>query len=376
MQLDLANVITVSVSQAQTGLGKFNTSNVALFSTDTPGISFGDLGFKIYLSPKEVGSDFGTGSDTFAMANAIFSQQPNILTGSGYLVIIPFEPSETLGEAIERTEDLVQYFGILSTQIESQVDLLAAAAIVLPLNKIAFFVSRTLADIQPGGALDLLRTGDFHNSRGLYYGGAEDTDSLVMMASYVGRALSTDFSGSNTTQTMHLKDLLGVQPDPSDDLQTVLNFAQAAGADMYVSIVGVPKVFCSGDNMFFDQVYNQEWIVGALQVAAFNFLAQSSTKVPQTEAGMDGFKSALRKVCEQAITNAYIAPGSWNSPDSFGVQVDFLNNISQRGYYIYSQPISQQAQADREARIAPLVEIALKEAGAIHSANIIIFINP
>lgn len=374
MDLALTHVINISVSRAQTGLGKYNTSNVALFSTDTPDISFGDLGYKIYLSPKEVGTDFGTGSDTYQMALALFSQQPNILAGNGYLVVIPFEPSEILEDAIARTEGLVQYFGVMSTQIETSGDTLGAAAVLLPLNKIGFFVSRDPLEVQPGGRLDLLRSGGFENSRGLFYGADNDTDALLMMASYVGRGLSVNFSGSNTTLTMHLKDLLGIQPDPSMD-ETLFDFCQAAGADVYASFQGVAKTFCSGDNKFFDQVYNLQWFVGALQVAGFNFLAQSSTKIPQTEGGMDGLKGAYRNVCEQAVTNQYSAPGRWNSPDTFGNQNDFILNIAQRGYYIYSQPISQQPQADREAREAPLVQIALKEAGAIHSSDVIVYIN-
>lgn len=373
-QLSLTNVINISVSQAQSGVGDYNTSNIGLFSTDTPGESFGDDGFKIYLSPKEVGEDFGTDSITYAMANAMFSQKPNLLAGNGYLVVIPFEASETLDAAITRTEDLVQYFGILSTQIESQADMLAAAAVVQALNKIAFFVQRDTASIDSGGSLDLLTTGSFTQSRGIFYGSDNDNDALVMLASYAGRGLSVNFNGSNTTFTMHLKDLLGVQPDPSMT-QALLVKAQDAGADVYISLQGVNKVFCSGANTFFDQVYNLQWLVGALQVAGFNFLAQSSTKVPQTEAGMDGLKSAYRKVLEQAVTNQYLAGGEWNSSTTFGNQGDFLQNITQRGYYIFSQPVSKQSQTAREARQAPLIQIAAKEAGAIHSSSVIVYVN-
>lgn len=373
MNLSLDNVINISVSAAQNGVGAYNTSNLAIFSTETPDPVFDD-GFKIYLSPTEVGQDFGTDSVTFAMANAVFSQQPNILAGNGYLVVIPLNLSETLDAAITRTAGLVQYFGIMSTEIESQAHMLAAAAVIQPLNKLGFFVQKLEASIETGGSLDLLRSGGFTQSRGLYYGTTLDLDALVMQASYAGRALSVNFDASNTTITMHLKDLLGVQPDPTMT-QTYLNKAIAAGADTYVSLQGVPKVFCSGENMFFDQIYNLRWFVGALQVAGFNYLAQSSTKVPQTETGMDGLKGAYRNICEQAVANQYSAPGSWTSSTTFGNQSDFLQNVSQRGYYIYSTPISKQSQAAREAREAPIVQIALKEAGAIQKSNVIVYVN-
>lgn len=374
MDLELTNVIDISVSLSQTGIGDYNTSNLALFTRDTPGGGFGSLGYKIYLSPKEVGVDFGTNSETYAMANAVFSQTPNILAGGGYLVVIPFLSSELIDAAITRTQDLVQYFGLMLTEITTQAHMLSAAAVVQPLNKLAFWISKTAADVAPGGMLDLLQSGGFTHSRGLYYGATATADALAMMASYAGRALSTNFEGSNTTSTMHLKDLVGVQPDPSMT-QTILNQAQSAGADCYISLQGVAKVFCSGANSFFDQIYNLQWFVGALQVAGFNYLAESSTKIPQTENGVNGLKGAYREVCEQAVTNQYSAPGEWKSPTTFGNQGDFVQNVSQRGYYIYSIPIAKQSQSSRAARKAPLIQIALKEAGAIHSSSVIVNIN-
>jgi hypothetical protein len=90
---------------------------------------------------------------------------------------------------------------------------------------------------------------------------------------------------------------------------------------------------------------------------------------------MDGLKNAYRAICEQAVVNQYAAPGTWNSSTTFGTQDDFLANIEQRGYYIYSAPVARQSQAAREARQAPLVQIAIKEAGAIHSSDVIVFVN-
>ncbi len=474
MELSLSNVINIQVATSQTGAGEYNTSNLALFTEEAYDLtSFGTDGYKIYLSPTEVATDFGTDSNTYAMALKVFGQQPNILANSGYLVVIPFVPEVqsvtfsatptaggfrfifggsscpviaynaaasdaqvsirtiaglegatvtgsitastslavtfygqygdiaamttsnaltyaagssavvvTVGEvskgesyatAITRTEGLVQYFGLMATQVFGQVDMLAAAAVIQAANKIGSFVSYTAADVDSGGKLDLLTTGGFDKCRGLFYGDSFST-AIGMMAAYMGRGLSTNFDGSNTTQTMHLKDLIGVQPDPSMT-QTLLTKCQDAGADVYVSLQGVPKVFCSGADEFFDYIYGLGWLVGALEIAGFNFLAQTPTKIPQTEAGMDGLKAAYRRVLEQGVTNQFMAPGEWNSPVTFGSQSDFLANIRQRGYYIYSAPLASQSVAARDARVAPLVQIAIKLAGAIHKSNVIVFVN-
>lgn len=481
MDLSLDNVINVSIAETPVGIGRYNTSNLSIFTTDVYSAeTFGTLGYKIYLEPTEVGIDFGTNSDTYQQALAIFSQQPNILAGGGYLVIIPLivevqtiafsanaasgtfvlnygghasaainwndtasqvqtklqavqglsaatvagtinssvgltvtfnevygnislitatsnslmssvpaaititiaqsTAGETLGGAVTRTVGLVQYFGILINQnFADNADLLTTAAVVQAVHKMLFAASTSSASVAPGGAIDLLRTGGFTHTRGLYYGATSATDpnlaAVLEASAYAGRLLSVDFTGSNTTLNMNLKDLATVQPDGTMT-QTLFELCQAAGADVYASIQGVPKVLCSGTNSFVDQIYNQLAFAGDLQVAGFNYLAETSTKIPQTEAGVSGYKGAFRQVCEQYVTNQYIAPGVWNSPVTFGNQADFIANVAQVGYYIYSQPIAQQSQASRAAREFPAVQIAIKEAGAGDKGNVIVNINP
>lgn len=376
-QLSITNVITVSVAQAPAGLVPYNTSNLALFTREEyDPETFGDAGYKVYTSPSDVATDFGTDSVTYKMALAVFSQQPNILAGGGKLVIIPFLSSEELAvDAINRTKDLVQYFGVMQAEIDSQTYTLQAAAVIQTLNKIYFQVFRDPIEIAPDtGTIALIAAAGYTHTRGLYYEADNDTDALLMQAAYAGRALSVDFNASLTTITMNLKSLIGIEPDPGIN-QTRQDQATDCGADTYPSIEGVAKVLCSGANKFFDQVYNEQWFVGALRVAGFNILAQTSTKLPQTESGMTSFKGAFRKVCEQAVRNGYLAPGSWTLPDTFGVQADFYSNIENVGYYIYSSPISQQLPAVRETRVAPTVQIAAKEAGAIHKGNVLVTIN-
>jgi hypothetical protein len=173
---------------------------------------------------------------------------------------------------------------------------------------------------------------------------------------------------------MHLKDLVGILPDPTIT-QTLLTKAQDVGADCYVSIQGVPKTFTSGGNKFFDDVYNLLWFVGSLKIAGFNVLATTSTKIAQTENGVSSLKSAYRRICEAAVTNEFVAAGRWTSANTFGVQEDFFDNITQRGYYIYSQPVALQLPSDRAERNAPLIQMAIKYAGAIHSSSVIVNIN-
>lgn len=291
--------------------------------------------------------------------------------------VVPVVATTTVGEslqdAIVRTAEIVEYFGVLTTSIIPQADALASAALVQTFNKLLFIVSNDEDDIEVGGKLDLLRTGALRQTRGLYYGGTA-IEALRFAAAYAGRGLSVDFDGNNTTITMHLKDLVGIQADPTMT-QSILQKAKEAGADIMVNIQGVTKVFTSGANMFFDRIYNQLWIVGRFQVAGFNLYATTPTKIPQTEDGVLQLTSVIRKVCEQAVVNQYLAAGEWNSSTTFGSQADLLSNIRLLGYYIYSGPIAKQSTEAREARQAPVVQVALKEAGATHSGSMIVNIN-
>ena len=370
--LDLSNVISVSVLGAPTGLGLPNINTAALFSTETPVNNWSGLTYKVYTSSSAVGTDFGVTSKAFGIAAAFFGQLPNPLTTNGYLVIITLNASETVQAAILRTISLVYYFGILVDTLLSS-GFPALATYVQSLDKLLFYGSSTAGDLTGSGLFPTITSASESHTRGFFY--SDSTQLINAVAAYAGRALSTNFQGSRTTSTMHLKTLAGIPADPGMN-QTLLTQAQTAGADVYPSIAGLSGVFCSGANVFFDEIYNELWLKAALQTEGFNYLRQTNSKVPQTETGMEGLKSAYRKVCAQAVSNGYAAPGSWTSPDTFGDPETLVRCIKDQGYYVYSLPLSQQLQSQRAARQAPLVQIAIKAAGAVHSSNVIVEVNP
>ena len=538
--LPITNVITVSVSQQAATLGEFKINNVVLFTDDAFLVNTDNDVYRAYKSGTPVLDDFGAATMTYLMANALFSQQPNILAGGGQLIIAPFSPAsdgvinaavinapgsgysvndiltvvqgagsiktfnvntpgtgysvndvltvaggtggtflvtavdagtvtavklltpgtgytvtagattsapssgrsgckigvlsvtagtgaggtykvtsvggsgevlgitqltagtgyatetnlpvtvspavgnsctisitsilntETMIEAVARLDALVPFCGILSTVYPAGSDRKTLADSVQGYgNKILFLPSNVYSDV--AGVFTTIKAASDKRTRCLLYTTSAD-DALLYAAAYCGRGMCVDFDGSNTAITMNMKQLTGIDPDEGIT-QARWNACQTAGVDIYVNYQGVPAVVSTGGNGYFDDVYNIIWLVNALSVIGFNMLASVNTKVPQTEPGMSLIKSAFRKVCEQAVRNGYVAPGAWNSADWFGNQEDMINNILERGYYIYSAPVNLQSQADREAREAPLVQIAIKLAGAIQSINVLLNIN-
>lgn len=383
--LSLSNVINVTLVPSIAGLSEFNTANLLLYSTETTD-KFGDDKFRIYYSASSVAEDFGSDSLTYKMALGVFSQAPNILSNSGALIVAIKEGDESQVEAFNRLKSQVLFCGWITTDTIAN-DLAAidvsesssasvesaslATAVNTENNKIQFVVSNVESDIE--GVFTDIKNATLTKTRCLFYGGTAE-QAKIMMASYASKAMSTIFEASLTTQTMHLKPLAGVTPDPVMT-ETLLSKCKLAGVDSYISIEGVACVFSTGANGFFDEVFNELWFVNAIQTAGFNYLRQTNTKIPQTENGMTGLKNAYTQVCVRGVNNGFIGAGSWTSSDTFGNPDLFKRNIETSGFYVYSMPVAQQTKADREERKAPLVQIAVKTAGAIHSTNVMIYVN-
>jgi hypothetical protein len=377
--LPITNVVTISVSSPPAGVADYKVNNLAIFSKETPVnvlITASNPG--VYKTPTDVATDWGSGSEVYAQANLIFSQTPNILNGGGELIVFPMQSGDTLATNIPIAVAVAPFFGILyAGYAPNDAEVIAAAAVTEPLRIKLFASSHLTSSTTPStGLIAILTASNYKHARGLLYTvGALALNARKMAAAYAGRAMSVNFEGNATTSTMHLKDLVGIVGDPNIT-QAVLNTAQTAGADVYAIIAGAPKVYSSGANDFWDNVYNTDWLVFSLQVAGFNALATTSTKLPQTEPGIAVLRGAYINVLNLAVRNSFLAPGAWNSSELFGNPADLIRNVAQLGFYIYSTPVNQQSQASRVARQAPLIQIAVKFAGAVHSTSVVVSVNP
>lgn len=489
--LPITNIINVTVENTPQGLTEPNVNSVMLLSNETPINNQVSLtGYASYVSASQVASDWGTNSVTAQMANEIFSQSPNILSGDGVLNIAPMNlaVSATSGDFVttDISANLAGLTAVTNGDIKVTVD-----GVINNLGNLNFTACATLVDIATvlQGALpnaivtanateiiftskkvgtastialaafsstgtDLSGASYLHSASGTAAAGVNSTGETVlaaiarvnpivafaqvltnlnledtaveavaagiqaldmlfyqhfcssadnagvistiqqatetktrcllymvgqaaanlMKAAYVGRGCSTDYTGSNTVSTMNLKTLAGIVPDPYMT-ETIYLASQTSGADLYVSFQGVPAVVSNGANDYFDNQYANLALKFALETAGFNYLAQTNTKVPQTEPGMNGLKAAYAQVMEEFIANGALAPGSWTSSETFGDPEIFRANILQKGYYIYSMPIVDQNSSDRNARKAPLVQIAAKRSGAIQQSSVIVLVN-
>ena len=196
----------------------------------------------------------------------------------------------------------------------------------------------------------------------------------TMAAAYMARMHTVLFTGTNTAITMNLKELNGVVAE--DYTQTEIDGAQTVGLDIYTTFKEtVPKLLTSGANDFTDNPYNLIAYIDACQTDAFNVLGNTATKIPQTTQGLNQLLDAMEKTSQSFVTAGVFAPGTWTSSDTFGNLDVFNRNIEEKGYYWYSIPLSEQIQSERAQRKTPILQNAVKNAGAFHKANILINFN-
>ncbi|QKS60894.1 DUF3383 domain-containing protein [Cupriavidus gilardii] len=225
--------------------------------------------------------------------------------------------------------------------------------------------------LYPTNTTDLLST---FKALGLKYSFAQySSSSPYAAASLFGRLLTTDFNANNTTITLMYKQEPGIVPESLTSSQA--DALQAKNGNVFVEYSNDTAIIQYGvtpSGIFIDSVYNSIWFQNRIQTDVFNLLYQSQTKIPQTDAGNALIAAVIEAACDAAVNNGYLAPGVWNS-GGFGAlrQGDMLP----KGYYVYAPPIALQSQADREARKSVSFQVAAKEAGAIHTVDILVNVN-
>lgn len=193
------------------------------------------------------------------------------------------------------------------------------------------------------------------------------------ICSMFARAFAVNFSGNRTTITLMYKQLPGVVYEQLTETEAqVLEDKNCNVYVLYDNDTAILQYGVNCDGTFFDELHGADWLADAVQVAIYNLLYQSQTKIPQTDEGTAQIVNAAQRVLDQAVQNGFAAPGIWNA-DGFGTlqRGDRLDS----GYYVYMPSVDDQDQSEREARMAPPMQIAVKLAGAIHTADVIISIN-
>ncbi|ELM2648705.1 DUF3383 domain-containing protein [Salmonella enterica] len=371
--LPVSNVVNVDVIIGPRAATGRNFGSLLILGTSTV-IPVKER-LRLYSSKEDIGSDFGVDSPEYEAATVYFSQSPRpkeVYVGRWAKTLATGEAgaAENLMDAVNAVMGYTNWYGLGIADKEDIADddwLKVAAAVE------ASGVSRILAITTSDPAtMDATSTTDLaYKLKAAKYGRTfvqYSSSNKYAALSAFGRAFTVNFNGSNTTITLKFKQEPGITYETLTTDQAAALDAKNCNVFVYYqndTAILQQGVMSSGD--FFDERHGLDWLQNYVQTNLYNLLYTSTTKVPQTDAGVTRLLSNVEQSMDQSVTNGLVAAGVWN-----GGPIGQLNSgdTLTKGYYVYAQPISEQAQADREARKAPVIQVACKLAGAVHFADV------
>ncbi|MCH7331348.1 DUF3383 family protein [Acinetobacter modestus] len=347
----------------------------------TPVIGAGER-IRAYSGISEVADDFGITDPEYSAAIKFFAQNPRPTTvyiGRWVQAGDEASPPETLLEAVQACADASNaWYGLaVAAPIATDNDIISVAEFIEASSpyRIAGFTTQdddaktpATSDAEPTDIAYKLKKQKFERTLVQY-----SSESPYAVVSLLARTFAVNFLGNNTTITLKFKQepTIAAEYLRTSEALTLKNKNCNVFAEYNNDTAIIQEgVMCSGT--FIDERHGLDWLQNYLQTALWNAHYTSPTKIPQTEAGMNRHCAVLEHALEQAVTNGLVAPGVWNG-DSFGTLK--TGDTLTKGYYVYSNPIDGQSQADREARKATPIQVAVKLAGAIHSVDVLVNVN-
>ena len=371
--LPVSNVVNVDVIMSPVAATGRNFGALLILGTSTV-IPVTER-IRQYSAIEDIGDDFGVDSPEYEAATIFFSQSPKptlVYIGRWAKTLAEGEAGavETLLQAVNACLQYTNWYGLAIADsadlVEADVISVAAAIEASSLSRILAVTTADVNVLVAGNTDNIgykLKAAGYARTFWEY-----SSSSKYAAISAFGRAFTVNFTGSNTTITLKFK------TEPGITYET-LTTAQAAAIDaingnVYVyyandTAIIQQGVMANGD--FFDERHGLDWLQNYVQTNLYNLLYTSATKIPQTDAGVTRLMTNVEASLDQAVNNGLIAPGVWNG-GPIG-QIESGDTLT-KGYYVYADAVANQAQSDREARKSPVIQAAIKLAGAIHYGDV------
>ncbi|HCU1473729.1 TPA: DUF3383 domain-containing protein [Escherichia coli] len=371
--LPVSNVVNVDVIMSPVAATGRNFGALLILGTSTV-IPVTER-IRQYSAIEDIGDEFGVDSPEYEAATIFFSQspKPTLVYIGRWAKTLAEEEAGTVETLLQAVNACLQYTNWYGLAIADSADLVEADVISVAAAIEASSLSRILAvttadvNVLVAGNTDnigyKLKAAGYARTFWQY-----SSSSKYAAISAFGRAFTVNFTGSNTTITLKFK------TEPGITYET-LTTAQAAAIDaingnVYVyyandTAIIQQGVMANGD--FFDERHGLDWLQNYVQTNLYNLLYTSATKIPQTDAGVTRLMTNVEASLDQAVNNGLIAPGVWNG-GPIG-QIESGDTLT-KGYYVYADAVANQAQSDREARKSPVIQAAIKLAGAIHYGDV------
>lgn len=319
--------------------------------------------------PSSVGyaTTYGSGTDISTLLGLTAATSIDLIPG--YNAETPVQCAEALSSLSTAWYGLMFAASVMPTDSQS----LAVSAFIEPqvitrLYGVTTQETATLSSLSNTDLASLMQASDYNQSMVQY-----SSTNAYAIASMFGRAFSVNFEAQNSTIDLMYKQQPGVIAENLTDAQG--GVLESKNCNVYVSYDNDTSLIQFGimsGGQYIDTIQGVDWFQNAVQTNCFNVLYTSTTKVPQTDPGINQLTNACTSACDAAINNALAAPGTWNGPAFGSLQTGQYLKL---GYYVFTPSVSTQSQADRDARLAPPIQIALKLAGAVNQVDVLVNVN-
>ena len=273
-----------------------------------------------------------------------------------------------------RQEDSEWYAGIYCGDM-TDAQLLEVQEFVeacTPSTMFAFTTGDSKAKAADGGIFGTIKSKGYRRIIGQY--STSHKDAICAVIGWAMGAMSA--STINSAFTLAYKREVGVQSENYMQTFTTndLNNIKKNYGNVYVNRGNYYDVFEEGrvgDGSWFDEIIYLDKFKNDMQLSIMDLLVNAN-KLPQTEAGMGRIKTAIKEVCDDMNRIGFIKEGVWKGEELMSLE---YGQVLPSGYLIQSEPMSEQSQAERDARNAPPIYVSLKLAGAIHHVTIQVDVN-
>lgn len=288
----------------------------------------------------------------------------------------PTKRKETPVETFQacRDADGEWYVGIYCAEITKEQHLACAEYFeaVKPNSLYAYTTAdeTTLTDAD-GNIFAAMKAKNYRRSIGQY--SSKHPDAICAI---IGWAMGAMTGTANSAYTIAYKTEVGVETENSSKVfpSQAVEKIKINHGNVYINRGSYYDIFEEGtmaDATWFDEMIFLDKYQNDMQLAIMDLLYQSN-KVAQTEAGMTKIVNAVKEVCEDMHRIGFIESGVWKADDLLSLS---KGDTLPSGYFIQTEPIDQQSQADRDARKSPPVYASLKLAGAIHHVTVQVDVN-
>lgn len=333
----------------------------------------------------EAGATTATYTDTtlyimFTAATEGSAGEPTALSvtqGSGSkvssVIFTPGEDAESFLEAVQAMKTANSNWYAFASLDFLPVDTIQSVAAYVEStsgnNPITYFAHTNDSNVINGYEGNL-----FETLKGLKY---ERTCGIATTKPYthvgiMGYAMGQTRTTADSSYTLAIKPIPGTQVDGFTSQQVTAiesNYGNVyINRGSYYDMFERGTVFSGG---YYDEIIQLDKVVNDIQLSVMDLL-YANPKIPQTEPGLALILTTIETGCRQAVKVGFVAPGQWNGGNVLNLENGtYLPN----GYLIQAETFESQSQADRDARKAPNIYVALKLAGAIQSVVIQIDVN-